>query len=521
MLSLLNGGKDVDLSRENTSLFVDLNIDQIIANIVEDWELEIGNLYYMLPNDPEIEADRRAIFLDLKQEEVYAALTEFLQYMKQHNECLERKEKLEERRQQQVWYIRQVACYVKAVECLISMMRNFHFQSEGMARLQKWLSDYEASKEYRNLKEEVLGLEQELKDFRLQLVYENGKFSVSDGRMQQEPKSKSIDDNGKKAGKKEKEKTKYSSYEDFLQKCFPNHNKAFKSPFLDSLEWSDLEIEAVALFQKKHKAFFERAKSFSEIKETYQREEILRLPNEFAYYMAFNKFMNKMQKNGFAFCEPQIGGEKLSAEGLYDLALACVNLKEGKSVVTNDFELWPEENFIVLTGPNQGGKTTFARSLGQMIYFSKMGFDVPATEAKIPYFTEIMTHFSVEESVESGKGKLMDELTRLKPMMQENKKGAFVVINELFTTAANVDACIMGKKVLEHFMENQCKGIYVTHLNELTRAQESVVSYRATLDENAKQTYKVARQVATELAGANIQVEKYHLTYQQIKERFS
>ena len=70
-------------------------------------------------------------------------------------------------------------------------------------------------------------------------------------------------------------------------------------------------------------------------------------------------------------------------------------------------------------------------------------------------------------------------------------------------------------------MENQCKGIYVTHLNELTRAQKSVVSYRATLDENAKQTYKVARQVATELAGANIQVEKYHLTYQQIKERFS
>ena len=106
-------------------------------------------------------------------------------------------------------------------------------------------------------------------------------------------------------------------------------------------------------------------------------------------------------------------------------------------------------------------------------------------------------------------------------MMQQEKKGAFVIINELFTTAANADACVMGRKVLECFIDNGCKGIYVTHLNELSTAHPLVVSFRATTDEENRQTYKVARQQAVETAGAILQVEKYHLTYQQIKERFS
>lgn len=174
----------------------------------------------------------------------------------------------------------------------------------------------------------------------------------------------------------------------------------------------------------------------------------------------------------------------------------------------------------MLTGPNQGGKTTFARSLGQLVYFTKMGLDIPARAASVPYYKKILTHFSVEESVESGRGKLMDELMRLKPMMGDEQAGEFVVINELFTTAANYDACIMGKKVLEHFINKNCKGIYVTHLNELSKACSSVVSLRAAVDENLIPTYIIQRSEATELAGANRQVEKYRLTYRQIKERF-
>ncbi len=145
----------------------------------------------------------------------------------------------------------------------------------------------------------------------------------------------------------------------------------------------------------------------------------------------------------------------MSAVGLYDLALACT----GREVVTNDMFFKEQERFFVLTGPNQGGKTTFARSLGQLVYFSMMGLDVPAVSARVYRFPDILTHFSVEESVETGRGKLKEELTRLAPMMKDlGGRHAFVVINELFTTAANYDACIMGRRVLEHFLDKGCFG---------------------------------------------------------------
>lgn len=183
------------------------------------------------------------------------------------------------------------------------------------------------------------------------------------------------------------------------------------------------------------------------------------------------------------------------AHGLYDLALACA----GHKVVSNEMEFGWEERFYVLTGPNQGGKTTYARSLGQLVYFAKMGLDVPAVSAGVYRFTDILTHFSVEESIETGRGKLKEELTRLAPMMAfqsggntrhengcseslygenfrgerthgenvccegfggENSSGrpgkAFVIMNELFTTAANYDACIMGERVLKHFLTRDC-----------------------------------------------------------------
>ena len=146
---------------------------------------------------------------------------------------------------------------------------------------------------------------------------------------------------------------------------------------------------------------------------------------------------------------------------------------------------------------------------------------MPAEFAEVPYYQNLWTHFSVEESVETGRGKLLDELVRLKPMMQKGQTNCFVVINELFTTAANYDANVMGKRVLEYFIGEHCKGIYVTHLADLSKACEGIVSLRAGVDANLVQTYQIERSEAKELAGANRQVEKYRLTYEQLKERFA
>ena len=495
MFSLLSKHGNNEMQTDKPAFFLDLNIDQIIDKISEDWVEDIRELYYSMPADQETEDYRRAIFTEVKKEGILPVLIEFLELMRQRSACMERKEKVEDAAQKHVWYIQEVSCYVLALEMLRNKLEEFSFRSEGMRGLMEFLSQSVSDAEYCAFKEEVLKLRDELVGFRMLLTYAKDRFTVSEG-------------------------TGKGTYTDFLGGCFPGQIKTFKSPFLSSPDISDLEREAIRVFKKGHKDFFDRAEWFYKKHINYAKEDVLLLQKEMAYYVAYRQFMLKMQENGFEFCTPDVSGDRLSATGLYDLALALASLENGKKVVPNDVDLWPEESFFVLTGPNQGGKTTFARSLGQLVYFTKMGLDIPARAALVPYYKKILTHFSVEESVESGRGKLMDELMRLKPMMGDEQAGEFVVINELFTTAANYDACIMGKKVLEYFIDKNCKGIYVTHLNELSTACPSVVSLRAAVDENLVPTYIIQRSEAKELAGVNRQVEKYRLTYSQIKERF-
>jgi len=482
----------------HSSFFQDLNLDQIIEKVTEDWGSDVQDLYLAVPEDLETEEYRREIFCDVRDEMTYSALMTFRRSMKEWKLCGERGEKVEDDLQKRVWRLRETECYASALETLkgelLAAQKESRLKSKGMRELLAFLTSLTAEAGYAQLRKETTELWEELAGFRILLTYEKERFTLVEG---------------KGTGK----------YEGFLAECFPNHEKLFKSPFLASDDFSSLESEILRQFRKKHKDFFTRLEKYCKDARPYASEELQKLFPELGYYLSFAQFERKMSERGLLFCTPKTGD--LSATGLYDLALALVSAEENKEVVANDVLLLPKEDFFVLTGPNQGGKTTYARSLGQLIYFTKMGFDVPARSASVPHFQRLWTHFSVEESAETGRGKLMDELVRLKPMMTKEQEGSFIVINELFTTAANYDANVMGKRVLEFFTQHHCKGIYVTHLSELSKAGETIVSLRAGVDEKGRQTYEIQRSEARELAGANRQVEKYGLTYRQIKERFS
>lgn len=496
LLSKTGEASGIQDSNTSYSFLQDLNIDQILDRIIEGWDPQCRSMFESFPASAEDEDYRRAIYSDVKNEEVYSALTEFYYRIIARNTCSERKEKAYELVQKRVWYLREIFTYVSSITTLCDTLQKASLGSAGLKGLCDFLTSTISNEDFQKLNTDVTGLWRELSEFRVILTYDKDQFSLKCGRTE-------------------------AQFEKFLSECFPGQKNDFGVPFSDEEYFSDLEDSIVKLFMKKNKSFFKRLEEFCKKYPTCVNEDIARIEKEIVYYLAFARFQKMMRSKGYEMCTPHRSSGTLSASGLYDLALALTNMETGKRVVPNELYLSDDESFFVLTGPNQGGKTTYGRSLGQLVFLSKMGFDVPAASAGVPYFTNLWTHFSVEESLESGRGKLMDELERLKPIMHDSREGAFVVINELFTTAANYDAIEMGKRVLQYLIDKKCKGIYVTHLGELTKAAFGIVSLRAMVDDENVQTFIIERNEPAELNGINSQVLKYRLTYEQIKERFS
>ena len=499
------------------AFYTDLNLDRIIDSIRREWGEDISPFYRYLPVDGAGEDYRREVYEDIKQPGCYDSLCTFLEGMKGRKEASVKKEAVRMGLQKAFWHIREAACYCDALGQLLEALGRIPLHSKGMRALLAFLKEYLASEEFVRMQEAVGHLLAEADAFRLVLTYENDRITVAQGEAE-------------------------GAYEQFLARCCPCQKQERgmeESPFGVSDNLSELEGEIFKIIQKQNPGFFKNVEEFYKRYEMYVQKNLLRFSEEISFYLSFYCFEQRMMEEGFAFTRPwHTLGEALEhnampgrdgaediiicAQGLYDLALACAAGRE-REIVSNDVFGRKGEQFFVLTGPNQGGKTTFARSLGQMVYFAKMGLDVPAKSAFLPYYTDILTHFSVEESVETGRGKLKEELARLAPMMESVSKSsaAFVIINELFTTAANYDACIMGKRVLEFFLGRGDMGIYVTHLKELAEEHPGIVSLRAMVDEAGRQTFRIARGKAADSASAVNQVRKYRLTYEALKERLT
>lgn len=491
----LNGTRSE--AEEIAAFYQDLNLRQIIDRLTAKWGKNVRKLYSFLPPAAEDEAYRRAVFGDVKKDEVFRALMSYTEDLEGIEELRAEKNRVTIPVQKAVWQIRETEAYCRCYEELESRLEKCALSSSGMQAFLEILKDILESGGYRELRERTGKLMKEIRELRFTLVYDKDRISVVP-----------VETEGS------------GRYEEMLRKEGGREVRQLQNPFRSNPSLTELEYACLEILEKKRPQLFRELRNIAERSEEYEKAVLRRFEKEVIFYLSFRSLELELEKAGLRFSTPETSEDRrMEAKGLYDLALALTALASGKEVVPNDLYYEEGERFFVLTGPNQGGKTTFARSLGQLVYFTRMGLDVPAESANVPFFPDIQTHFSVEESVETGRGKLKEELSRLAPMMEEHKKGSFVIINELFTTAASYDAEIMGKKVLKHFIGLGCMGIYVTHLKELAEEQKGVVSLRAMLNDQRIQTFKIRRGDAEDIPCAENVVNKYRLNYEQLKER--
>jgi DNA mismatch repair protein MutS len=142
----------------------------------------------------------------------------------------------------------------------------------------------------------------------------------------------------------------------------------------------------------------------------------------------------------------------------------------GERFVPNDVRLDHEENqFLIITGPNMAGKSTFIRQVALMIIMAQMGSFVPAKEAKIGIVDRIFTRVGASDNLVMGQSTFMVEMTETAYILRHTTPRSLVILDEIGRGTSTFDGMSIAWAVAEYLYEIGSMVLFATHYHELAQ----------------------------------------------------
>lgn len=183
---------------------------------------------------------------------------------------------------------------------------------------------------------------------------------------------------------------------------------------------------------------------------------------ELAFFIGCVNLRDDMEHLGMPICIPHLSKDATSRSWykLYDISLA---ITKNFAVISNTLST-QEKSLFIITGANQGGKSTFLRSIGQAQLMAQCGMIVGARDYRASVKAGIFTHFKKEENSAYVSGKLDEELARLNSMVDHMSGNALLLMNESFAATNEREGSEICRQITKAMIENGVEVFSVTHL---------------------------------------------------------
>jgi hypothetical protein len=489
---------------EAPAFFHDLHLDDIVQAVTASrQEYDLAPLFYVHLTSLEEIAYRQAVMRDMEEPPVREAVSAFADRMRTMRERLALARTSYYRAEKRRWHLAAAEAYAEAVERLAADLAALPLASRGLQGFRAALADYAGASAFRALADEARAIAAALAAIRYCLLIREGSVTVR--RFE---------------GETDYSATVEETFRKFQQGAVKDYRHKFKDlPGMNHVE-AEIAERVALLFPEELGAlahFCERHPDFID-------PLLARFDREIQFYVAYLAYADRFRRAGLAFCYPEMSSERkdVVARATFDLALAgSLQRERAATVVCNDVVLHEPERVLVVTGPNQGGKTTFARAFGQVHYLASLGCPVPGREARLFLYDRLFTHFEREEDVATLRGKLEDDLVRMRAILDQATPRSLVIINEIFSSTTLEDAVLLGGEVLGRLLRLDLLCVCVTFLDELTALGPKTVSLVAGVDpaDPAVRTFRIERRPADGLAFALAVAERHRVTYRWLQER--
>ena len=245
--------------------------------------------------------------------------------------------------------------------------------------------------------------------------------------------------------------------------------------------------------------------------------EFIHLKPQIKFYTSYINFINRLEAEGCKFTLPEYSNG-FHARDAYDLSLT-LSIDDKKKVVSNDIDLTHGDIFV-LSGPNQGGKTTFVRTVAITVILALNGCYAPCRSCQIPYYDKLITHFNKSEVLGKG-GRLQEELSRISEILKFTTADTMLLFNECFASTRRIDGAALSLKLLDKLFSIKCSGGFVTHYYEIADKDKRLISLTSGVESDGEKddirTYKITPSPPGGSAYAKTIAQRYGITFEQME----